>query len=589
MKQFFKFMFASMLGFILSIVIVFFIFIGIIAAAVSSLGDKEVTVAKNSILHISFDQPIRERSTPNPFDELDIIKWDAKKQPGLNDILNSLDAAKSDAKIKGIFLDVSSVQGGIATLDEIRNALIEFKKSGKFIYSYADDYSQGAYFLSSVADKIYVNPKGEITLNGLYTSLLFFKGTLEKLEIEPEIIRHGKYKSAIEPFILDKMSDENREQIAGFVNPIWNHLATQIAEARKLTVEDVKLIADSLKARTADDALQLKLVDKVAYYDEFIADLNAKLGVGKDEKPELISLGKYSKSPDAVKKEFSKDKIAVIYAIGEIGGGDGDENSIGSDKLSAAIREARLDKNVKAIVMRVNSPGGSALASEVIWREAMLAKKAKPFIVSMGNVAASGGYYISCAADTIVAEPTTITGSIGVFGILFNTSNLFKNKLGITADTYKTGPYTDLGSPFRSLTPAERNIMQESVERVYDTFTKRVADGRGMSQADVDSISQGRVWSAIDGKRIGLVDVLGGIDDAIAIAAKKANLKKYKIKSLPEQKDAMQSLMEDLSGDVKTWYMKENLGDEYKYVKAAQDILEVKGLQTRTFYSVEFN
>jgi protease-4 len=333
----------------------------------------------------------------------------------------------------------------------------------------------------------------------------------------------------------------------------------------------------------------LKLVDKLGYFDEFTSALNAKLGKGSSDKINFITLSKYNKVQESMKgKPFAKDKIAVIYAVGEIEGGDGGDDKIGSEELSAAIREARLDDKVKAIVMRVNSPGGSAIASEVIWREVVLAKKAKPFIISMGDVAASGGYYIACAADTIVAQPNTITGSIGVFGLMFNAQNMLKNKLGITTDSYKTSQYADLGTVLRPMTPSERMMIQHSVDKVYTTFTQRVADGRHMTPAAVDSMGQGRVWSAIDAKRIGLVDVLGGLDDAIKIAAKKAKLDNYRIKELPEEKEPFQAIMEGISGDAETWYMQNKLGVDYRYWNAANEILKIQGIQARSMYDVKF-
>ncbi len=578
-----------MLGFILSIVVVFFLFIAIISAVINSIGKEDVSISSGSILHITLNQLLLDRSSANPFDDIDLGSFHTKKQPGLNDILAALEKAATDPKISGIYIDVPSLKSGIASLEELRNAILKFKKSGKFVYSYADDYSQGAYYLATASDKIYLNPQGLITLNGLSTELMFFKGTLEKLEIEPEVIRHGKFKSAVETFILDKMSAENRTQIAGFIDPIWNHLITKMAESRKMDVSKIKLIADSLQARDANKALELKLVDQLSYFDGFTADINTKMGNSKSEKLKLVTLNQYIKSPASVTKPFSKDKIAVIYAEGEISGGEGDDNSIGSDGMAATIREARLDNKIKAIVLRVNSPGGSALASDVIWREVMLAKKAKPFIVSMGSVAASGGYYISCAADTIVAQPNTITGSIGVFGLMFNAQNMLKNKLGITVDTYKTGAYTDLGTVTRPLTVNERAIIQQSVDQVYNIFTSRVAEGRKIRQDMVDSIGQGRVWSGIDAKRLGLVDVLGGLDDAIAIAAKKANLVNYRIKALPEQKDAMQEIMEGLSGKAETWFMQEKLGADFRFYQASQDIMKIKGIQARSFYNTEIN
>jgi protease IV len=589
MKQFFKFLFASMLGFILGIIVLFFLFIFIVSAAVSSMGTEEVKVSNGSVLQINFSQPIRDRSSNNPFEGLNFSTLKSNKQLGMNDILKSIENASTDDNIKGIFLDFSGLQSGFANIEEIRNKLLEFKKSGKFVYAYSDSYSQGAYYLVSVADKIYLNPQGELTLNGLMTELMFFKGALDKLEIEPEVIRHGKYKSAIEPFILDKMSPENRQQIAGFVDPIWKQMATDIATSRKLNKDEIYKIADSLTIRNAEDALKNGLVDKLAYFDEFLEDVNNKLGQANGEELKLISINKYSKSNPTSKKEFTSDKIAVIYAIGEIEGGKGDDETIGSDKISETIREARLDKNIKAIVLRVNSPGGSALASDVIWREVVLAKRVKPVVVSMGNVAASGGYYISCAANAIVAEPTTITGSIGVFGLMFNAQNMFKNKLGLTFDTYKTSNYTDLGTITRPLTSGEKNILQVQVDEVYNTFTSRVAQGRKMSQADVDSIGQGRVWSGIDAKRIGLVDELGGLDRAIAIAKKMAKLDNYRIKELPVQKEALEELITDLSGEAQAKYLQVKLGPAFSYWEKANELMKIQGIQARSFYQAEFN
>ncbi len=577
-----------MLGFVLGIIVLFFLFIGIVSIAVSSLGKEKVSIADNSVLHLTLDQPVAERTSANPFDKFDFNSFSSTKQPGLNDILAEIDKASRDPKIKGIYLDVSTIQAGFAATEEIRNALLNFRKSGKFVYAFADAYSQGAYYLASASDKVYVNPQGMIELHGLAVQMMFYKGLFEKLEIEPQVIRHGKYKSAVEPYILDKMSDANRAQIAGFVDPIWEHVVQQIAASRELSTGAVKLAADSLLIREAKDAVGLKLVDKAVYYDEFVADINARLGNKPSDKPEMVSLNAYRKVRDTKKTNYSADKIAVIYAVGAIESGNGDDNTIGSDRLAEAIREARLDKKVKAIVLRVNSPGGSALASDVIWREATLAKQEKPFIVSMGSVAASGGYYISCAADTIVAQPNTITGSIGVFGLLFNAQNMLNHKLGITVDTYKTGPYTDLGTPTRPMSEAEKAMIQQEIEHVYDTFTSRVAKGRHMKQADVDSIGQGRVWSGIDAKRIGLVDVIGGLNDAIAIAAKKAKMTDYRIKELPEQKDPMDELLKSFSEGAETWYMEQKIGSDYKYVKATEEVMKHQGIQALTPYNPTF-
>lgn len=589
MKQFFKFLFASMLGFILAMIVLFVLLIGVLSAIISSSGKDEVVLKEGSILHMKFNQPIKERSSENPFETLDLGTFRAKQQPGLNDILDELNQAKTDPNIEGIFLDLQNFQAGIATTEEIRNALKDFKKSGKFIYSYCEYYTQGAYYLASVADKIYLNPQGELVLNGLETKLMFLKGTLEKLEIEPQIIRHGKYKSAIETFTREDMSPENRTQIAGFINPIWNHLVTEMATSRKIEATRMNTMADSLMAQDAEDALHLGLVDKLAYYDQFKTDLLAKIGGKSNNDLKLITLSKYNKVPSTGKSKIGKDKIAVIYANGDIVSGEGDDNSMGSDKIAQAIRNARTDEKVKAIVLRVNSPGGSALASDVIWREVVLAKKTKKVVVSMGDVAASGGYYISCAADKIVAEPNTITGSIGVFGLMFNAENMFKNKLGITFDSYKTGTYTDIGSGTRKMTQGEMLIIQRSIDKVYNTFTSRVAEGRKMKQSDVDSIAQGRVWSGIDAKKIGLVDELGGLPDAIALAAKLANLKEYRIKELPELEDPFRALLNDLSNEAESRFVEIKLGDDYKYFNAAKDLIKIRGIQTRNFYNVGFN
>ncbi|MEO8150490.1 MAG: signal peptide peptidase SppA [Bacteroidia bacterium] len=585
MKQFFKFMFASMLGFFLCIFVVTIIFFIFIAALVASVDKKETTrISANTVLEIRLDQPVTQRTENNPLKSFDFGKMKSNFQPGLNDIVECIDKAADDKDIKGIYLNVENVSGGLATIEEIRNALLRFKKSNKFIISYGEFYSQNAYYLSSVADQIYLNPEGEIDLRGYAATLMFMKGALDKLEIEPEVIRHGKFKSAIEPFIADKMSDANREQVKRFVDDFWNHTKDGIATSRKKSSEEIENIADSMKVESAEDAVKYGLADKLMYEDELMDLLKTKSGT-KDEKPKLVSLTKYNKTESKV--GFEKDKIAVIYAVGEISSGKGDDESIGSETTVADIRKARLDKNVKAIVLRVNSPGGSALASDVIWREVVLAKKAKPVVVSMGDLAASGGYYISCAADKIVAQPNTITGSIGVFGLLFNMQKLFNNKLGLTFDTYKTGPYGDLGLPTRPLTESERMKMQNSVERVYDTFTKRVADGRHINQADVDSIGQGRVWSGNDALRIGLVDTLGNLGDAIKIAARLSKTDKYRIYELPEQKDTFQEIIKELNGDVQSSFIKNELGDNAKYYQSIKQLVTRQGIQMRMDFDVE--
>ncbi len=586
MKQFFKFMFASMLGVILSFFILFFIFLFIVSGIVSMKNDEVTVVESNSLLELTFDNPIQERTSKNPFEGLRFPSLRSEQDLGLNDVLKNIEKAKTDDHIRGIFLNLSTLQAGISTIEEIRNALLDFKYSHKFIYAYSESYTQGTYYLASVADKIYLNPQGNLDFKGLHTELAFFKGALEKLEVEPEIIRHGKFKSAVEPFINDKMSPENRAQIAALQHSVWKQFVDDISASRKISSDELVSIADELQARTPEDALRLKMIDKISYFDEVQSDLKKFLGIGEKEKIKLIALKKYNRTTGTA-KSLSAKKIALIYAVGTIGSGEGDDESIGSDRISQALRKARTDSSIKAIVLRVNSPGGSALASDVIWREMALAKKTKPVVVSMGDVAASGGYYISCVADTIVAEPNTITGSIGVFGLLFNTQNLFNHKLGITFDTVKTNKFADLGSMTRPLNAAEKEIIQQQVERIYDTFLSHVSEGRKMSKADVDSIGQGRVWSGTDAKRLGLVDVLGGVDKAIEIAAGMAKLDSYRTISLPEQKDFFQRLVEDFSTETSADIAKKQLGESYKYYRQVQSLLKMQGIQARLPFEIE--
>jgi len=592
MKQFFKFMFASMLGVILASVVCTFLFIGIIAAIVSSAeGKKETKVEPNSVLHIDFESPIADRSSKNPFENFNFGTMSGKKGIGLNDILENIEKAKTDDNIKGIYIDLDQVPAGIATIEEIRNKLIEFKAAdtSKFIVAYSEIYTQGAYYLASVADEIWLNPEGIIEFKGLSAQLMFFKGMLEKLEIEPQIIRHGKFKSAIEPFILDKMSEANREQTMKYIGSIWNRIVEGIAESRHLTTERLNLIADSALVQNAKDAVEQKLADKLYYKDQVLDDLKDRLGLEDAKKIKLVSMVKYTDAPKPKKKDdkgLAKDKIAIIYASGSIEGGEGDDQTIGSDRISKAIRKARLDDKVKAIVLRVNSPGGSALASDVIWREVVLAKAVKPVVASMGDVAASGGYYISCAADTIVASPNTITGSIGVFGLMFNMKNMFNNKFGITIDTVKTNHYADIGTPFRALTQAERDIIQNSVNDIYDAFIGKVAEGRGLTKAQVDSIGQGRVWSGADAINIGLVDVIGGMEKSIEIAAKMAKLDNYRVAEYPEQKEPFKAFMEELQGGGEDALIKRQLGENYRYFKSLDNLRKMEGIQARLPYDI---
>jgi protease IV len=581
MKQFFKFVFASMLGFFLTFLLIGLILIGIIASVVSFGGKETVTVPNKTILMLKFDEPVNDRSPSNPFSGLNFMHLKANKNIGLNDVLRALEKAAGDKQISGIVLDVDVLNMGSATTEEIRNALLAFRKSGKFIYSYSEMYSQKAYYLASVSDKIYLNPAGSLEFKGLSGQVMFLKGLLSKLEIEPQIIRHGKFKSAVEPLILDKMSEANRVQTLSFISSMWNQMLKGVSESRKISIEDLTAIADSLKVRSPEDAVSLKLVDKLIYKDQLITELMAKTGAKENKDLSLMTLGRYVDAPDGSGSGSSREKIAVIYALGDIQGGEGDDLTIGSEKISKAIRKARLDKNVKAIVLRINSPGGSALASDVIWREVVLARQAKPVVASMGDVAASGGYYIACGASKIIASPNTITGSIGVFGIVPNMQKFFSNKLGITFDQVKTNAYADYISGTRPMTEVERKFLTRDIETIYKTFTAHVAQGRGMTVAQVDSIGQGRVWSGTDAKRIGLVDDFGGLDLAIKTAAKLAKLEKYRVTELPEQKDPFTMLMEEFGNEGYSRFIKSELGDNYIYLNYIKEISQMKGVQAR--------
>ena len=574
----------KLIGSIVTTIVSFFVIILIISiVVVSSSSDTQVKeIKENTILKIKLNGPITDRGS----DEIDIenILNQTDGKIGLNNILSSIEKAKYDDRIKGIYLNIESLSASTASLEEIRNKLKEFKDStDKFIISYGEMYGQSAYYVSSVADEIYLHPQGILELKGLAYQGMFFKNTLEKLEIEAQIIRHGKFKSAVEPFILEKMSESNRIQVSKFLSSLWFDLTKGISKSRNIAQKEINTIAQNLLIQKAEQAIEYKLVDKLLYKDELIDSLKSKLNIEKDKDINLVSINKYK---DVVvkskEKEYTKNKVAVIYASGEINGGEGSNESIGSESLSKTIRKARKDKNIKAIVLRVNSPGGSALASETILREMALAKKEKPIVVSMGDVAASGGYYIACQADTIVASPTTITGSIGVFGVLMNAKEMMNNKLGVNIDTVKTNKHADLGSIFRPLTSVERQIIQNSIENVYDTFISRVSEGRNLTKEYVDSIGQGRVWTGRDALELGLVDVLGGLEQAIEISTKMANLKDFRIVNLPKQKDPIEILIEDLmSGKLKKAVVKNELGEFYNTYHNLKSIKSMDEIQMR--------
>jgi len=571
---------ASILGVFIAIVLIIFFF-GIIATV--SNKDK-IVVKTNSVLELQLQNKIKDDySVTNPFAE---ILGESNKVMSLHKIIAAIGNAKSDDKIKGISIKTLGINSGIAQIQAIRDALVDFKTSGKFITAYADYYGQKNYYFSSVADSIYVNPVGAVDLKGLGAELLFFKDFEDKYGVKYEVIRHGKYKSAVEPFIANKISEANREQLTKLLQSIWKEFKTDIATSRNMSVDNIDHIADELLGRSAKLALENKLVDNTIYLDEYDLLLKNELGVDKDKKLHTITLQKYIKSGKGKIKSEAKDKIAVVYAQGEIKYGEGDETYIGQESIIKALRKAVKNKDVKAIVLRVNSPGGSSLASELIWRELELTKKEKPLVVSMGNYAASGGYYISCNASKIFAEPTTITGSIGVFGMVPNFSQFVEN-IGINAEQVTTNKNSLAYSAFEPMTDEFYEMTKEGVVEVYETFINRVATGRNMNPEKVKEIAQGRVWSGTQALNNGLVDELGNLEDAINYAAGLANIDKYKTINYPKYKKDLSKVFEKMpfmKVDAASIIKKEIGAENYKVYQQMKEFSELKGIQARLPY-----
>jgi protease-4 len=605
MGQFFKFMFASMLGFILGSVIIglifFILFVGAISAASSnfSFESKPTHVKDNTVLHIELDQDIVDRGDKDQF-TLDFGPFQGESRLGLNDILEDLEKAKTDDRIKGVFIDLGfSVGARMATMKEIRDKLIEFKKeSGKPVIAYAEIYTQGTYYIASAADQVYLVPEGDLDFRGLNAEMMFYKGLFDKLGIDVQFIRgsNNQFKSYGEAFIYDHMSDANRKQTTELISGLWNTYLDEVGASRKLDRVRLNTIADSLLIRHAPDAVSVGMIDGLKYRDEVLAIVKEKMDLPADKDLELASLSKYARAGAKSKKDAgsktSKDRIAVVYAQGDIMSGESEEGSIGSTTVSAAIRDAREDSTVKAIVLRVNSPGGSGLASDVIWREVVMAKKTKPVVVSMGDLAASGGYYISCAADRIYAEPNTITGSIGVFGIIPNMKGFWNDKLGITFDGVKTNKYADMMTTSRPLSEEEKRIIQGYVDRFYNSFKSRVAEGRHMTVEQVDSIGQGRVWTGTRGKEIGLVDEIGGLEAAIEGAASLAKLEEgnYRVVDLPKQEEFITKLMKSLNGEAKAWMRGQVFGEDLELMQQFEAVRKARGMmgiQARMPYELE--
>ncbi|AVM53831.1 protease-4 [Bacteroides zoogleoformans] len=582
MKDFLKFTLASITGIILSSVVLFFISILVFFSIVSS-SDSETQVRKNSVMMLELNGTLSERSQDNPFDFL--IQNDYKTY-GLDDILASIKKAKENDDIKGIYIEATSLSAGFASHEEIRNALKEFKESGKFIVAYGDDYSQELYYLASVADKVLMNPQGMIEWKGLASTPMFFKDLLAKIGVEMQIFKVGTYKSAVEPFISTEMSPANREQIEAYLASIWGKVTSDVAESRKISVDSLNAIADRmLMFYPAEESVKCGLADTLIYKNDVRNYLKTLAGIDKDDSMPVLGL----KDMINIKKNVPKDKsgniIAVYYAYGEIDGvsstAAADGEGINSKKVIKDLRKLKDDEDVKAVVLRVNSPGGSAFGSEQIWYAISELKKEKPVIVSMGEYAASGGYYISCNADTIVAEPTTLTGSIGIFGMFPNTKGLV-DKIGVSIDVVKTNQYADFGTLTRPMSDGEKRLMQMHVNQGYDLFLTRCADGRGINKEDLDKIAQGRVWTGSKAKELGLVDELGGLDKALEIAIAKAGVEAYTVVSYPKKESFLETLMNTNPGNyIKARMLKGTIGNIYQQFNVLEHFDKYDRIQAR--------
>ncbi|MBE8725596.1 signal peptide peptidase SppA [Flavobacterium hungaricum] len=573
------------LGNILATVIGIFVFImifffGVILIGAIFGGDDIVSAKSDSVIELNLKEIKNDYA--GKYKDPWVTKFSGGKEIGLTDVINAIEAAKTDDKIKGISIlnDESSL--GLAQYKDLRNALESFKKSGKFVWAYANTYSQKEYYLNSVANTVYLNPAGDLDFKGLSSEVMFFKDFQDKSGIHMEVIRHGKYKSAVEPFLENKMSDANREQITALLNSLWTTISTDISKSRNIPLPKLNEIANGLLARTPEMAKEQHLVDIVAYEDVYHNAIKKALKVKEDEDYNKISISDYTQNNiTTALADTSSDQIAIIYAQGEITGGEGDVNTIGEGSMRRSLQEARKNDDVKAIVLRIDSPGGSALTSDLIWREIEITKKVKPVVVSMGNYAASGGYYIACNANKIFAENNTITGSIGVFGVLPNFSPL-ANKLGINSEQVKTHENAPNYSPFVPVDEKFKAFTLEGVERIYNTFVTHVAEGRKMTFEQVDAIAQGRVWSGTEALKLGLVDKIGGLNDAVAEAAKIAKIKKYSTQNYPEYDKTLNDLFSGLPfAQSKEAFIKEEIGEEnYKLLEQVKRFQKLKGVQT---------
>jgi protease-4 len=591
MNQFLKFTLASCLGLVLSVFVLGFIGIVLLAGIAGSTNKTAVHVEEKSVLHLTFSNIIPEQTNNI---QIDPLAFSTNEVPGLRKIVETIDYAASDPKIKGIYLNPEmGLNAGVATASVVRKSLEKFKESGKFIIAYAKNYTQGGYYVASVADSIYLNPMGSIDIAGFSAMVPFFKGMLDKIGVRMQVFYAGDFKSATEPYRLYKMSDASRLQLREYLDPVYANFLADLGRSRNKTPEELRRISDELRLKSPEDAVENGLVDKVAYSDEVLDFIKSKIGLSAKDKIKVISLEDYA-STVKPKKELGKDKVAIVYAEGSILMGTGERGTIADDKYVKIIRKIRDDQKFKAIVLRVNSPGGSALASENIWRELNLAKeKGLKVVVSMGDYAASGGYYISCIADKIVAEPNTLTGSIGVFSMIPNARVLMNDKLGVTFDTVKTAKYSTGINPFFDLAPEEEAYMTEMTVDVYEKFLERVSVGRNMKRDDVHKIAQGRIWVGTKAKEIGLVDEIGDLDAAIKLAGDIAGIENFKLYEYPIQKDPIQEVIDNITGQggdkgLESKLLRKELGQYFPVYKHLIEIKNSEGVQARLPVLVPF-
>lgn len=587
MKTFLKMLLAVIAGLIITGILFFVIMLSLFSA-MAAAGTKAVDIPEKSVLVIKTAALIPDRTGTNPLAMFDPFTMSLTGTPGLNDLLKNLRKAAEDDDVSGILIENGTMPSGWATADELRTALEEFRKSGKFVYSYSDYIMmQESYFISTAADRIWLNPTSAFDFKGLASEVTFYKEALEKLGVEVQVIRHGRFKGAVEPYMLDRLSEENRFQISEYIGSIWDHVVKVISESRGVPAERVMQLADSLAGYDVARMAAAGMIDGTIYRDQLEDSIRVAAGIEEDKKINYVPMTKYSKVTVKQDSKPGKAKIAVLFAEGSIVMGEGDDTSIGGNRYAAEMRKLRLDTAVKAVVFRVNSRGGNAIASDLIWREVELTSRIKPVVVSMGNYAASGGYYISAAADKIMASPVTLTGSIGVFGLIPNAQTLLDRKLGITSEVVSTSKHSDAPSLTRPLTAYEKAALQANVERTYNTFTGVVAEGRGMRQTAVDSIGEGHVWSGADAAGIGLVDAFGGLSDAVREAASLAGVENYRIVEKPEASDLYTKLLKEMTGTLRARVISSELGAASRYWHDLKEIMSASGVQAVLPYYIE--